>query len=192
MPNILFVCNFNRCRSVIAEHIFRCMLFEYDEKLAQQIEVSSAGIFPRECVQCARDRGISLSRPVFGKAPNKVVIAALAGKGMDVSGYRSRGINRLMVNKADLTIAAVRAHKDGILLNWPGANGKTFTFNEFTGIRKYFIYDDCGTAPRELLKLNPHDDPDYVNGLVAETEEYIGQTMPKFLDYLQKKAVDSG
>ena len=187
MKRILFVCIANRCRSVIAEHLLRGMLLEADEKLAHEVEISSGGIFPRECVQCSKDHGIDITRPYYGKAPNQPVIAMLAEKGIDVSNYRSRGVNRPMLEQANLVITLLQVYKRGVLFLFPSGADRTFTFCEFTGTEGYFLYDDCQTAPHELKRRDLHDIPEMVNGLFAEIEQQLTQAMPKFLDFLRRK-----
>ncbi len=46
--SLLFVCSLNGGRSVVSEYLFRNMLQERDERLAQQVKVASAGLITKE------------------------------------------------------------------------------------------------------------------------------------------------
>jgi protein-tyrosine-phosphatase len=186
MFEVLFVCGANRCRSVVAEHLFRRFLLAADERLAAQVSTSSAGIVPREMVQRMKSRGRIIPRPFFGRAANESVIAAMAKKGIDVSGYRSRGVNRLIVEKADLIIVvAPEVFKQAVLSLCPSAEGRVLTFGEFTGKQGYYLCDDYDASPRELQGWEWCEDPEHATAFVAEVEQHLAEAMPKFLERMR-------
>lgn len=182
---ILFVCGANRCRSVVAEHLFRHFLLAADEKLAAKVNISSAGIVPRELIRRMKSRGRIIPRPFYGRAANEAVVAAMAKKGIDVSGYRSRGINRLMVEKADLIIAAQKIFKQAVLSLYPSAEGRVLTFSEFSGKQGYYLFDDYDTAPRELYGWDWCEDPKHATAFLAEVEQHLAELMPRFLERMR-------
>lgn len=186
MVEILFVCAANRCRSVVAEHLFRHLLLAADEKLAAEVSISSAGIVPRELLQRMKSRGRTIPRPFYGRAPNESVIAALAKKGIDVSGHRSKGVNRLMVEKADLIIiTAQKIFKQAVLSLCPSAEGRVLTFGEFTGKQEYYLYDDWDAGPHELQGWEWCEDPQHATAFVADMEQHLAEVMPKFLERMR-------
>ncbi len=184
MKGILFVCSGNRLRGVIAEHVFRSLLFQVDQGLARQINASSAGVFGTECIECIKGRGIVRSNPYFGKAAASSAVAALAKRGIDISGYRSREVDMAMVEAADLVLTAVKAHKHGVLEICPAAEGKVFTFMEFSGQELYYLFDDCLNLAPEL-RYNPDfgDEPAITEALIAEAESCLAKVLPKILDF---------
>jgi len=138
MPkSVLFVCSNNRFRSVVAEHLSRKMIQERDERLAQEVEVFSAGIVTEKVLQLSNARGWPHPRPFSGKAPADIVMTAMLRRGIDVSGHRSRESNRDTVDRAALIIAIGEYQKEGILSLYPSARGKVFTLREFVGKCSY-------------------------------------------------------
>ena len=131
LTNILFVCCGNRERSVIAENLLRREMEDHFPLLAAKTIVGSAGIFPREYLEHAGKKGLKFEYPLFGKAPNVYAIDYLAEKGIDVSSYRSRGLNEEMATEADVILAIDRLIKNEILSFYPETASKLFTCNEF-------------------------------------------------------------
>jgi protein-tyrosine-phosphatase len=183
---ILFVCGANRCRSVVAEHLFRQFLLAADEKLAAKVSISSAGIVPREMIRRMKSRGRTISRPFFGRLPNEAVVAAMAKKGIDISGYRSRGVNRPVVEKADLIIiVAQEVFRQALLSLCPSAESRVLTFGEFSGKQGYYLFDDYDTAPRELYGWDWCEDPKHATAFIAEMEQHLAEVMPQFLERMR-------
>lgn len=186
MIEILFVCGANRCRSVVAEHLFRHFLLAADEKLAAEVSISSAGIAPRELLQRMKSRGATIPRPFFGRSANESVVAVMAKKGIDVSGHMSKGVNRLMVEQADLIIiAAQKVFKQAVLSLCPSAEGRVLTFGEFIGKQGYYLYDDYDAGPRELQAWEWCADPRHAAAFVAEMEQHLAEVMPQFLEHMR-------
>jgi protein-tyrosine-phosphatase len=175
MPkSVLFVCSNNRFRSVVAEYLFQKMLQEKDESLAQDIEVSSAGIVTEKVLQLSNESGWPPPRPFLGKAPAEMVMTAMLQRGIDVSGHRSRELNRDTMDRVTLVIAIGEYQREGILSLYPSARGKVFTLSEFVG--------KCSYPDAEgPVKRFP---PGYVDTLISQIEECLTQGMNKFLHYL--------
>jgi len=109
---ILFVCYGNLCRSVLAEAIMK------DLKAArglEHVEVASAGIgalpdypAPYEVVEVAQDRGL------------------------DVTGHRSKPLNALLFDWADMILVMESYMRDEIELVWPENDAdKIFLLSSF-------------------------------------------------------------
>ncbi len=184
MKQMLFVCSANRLRSVVAEHMFRSLLFQMDQDLARQIEISSAGVDAAECIECINQRGMVRSTPYFGKAPASSAVAALAKRGVDISGYRSLEVNVAMVQDADLVLTAQEVNKRGVLEICPEADGKVFTLMEFSGDNLYYLFHDCrNMAPELRYKPDFGDVLEITEALTVEVEKCLSKAMPKILDF---------
>jgi protein-tyrosine phosphatase len=106
--DLLVLCTANQCRSPMAEVLLRRHL----ERAGVDATVSSAGIHPGG-VRASGDG-----------------VAAMADRGLDLSGHRSRQVDEAMVRGADLVIAMARVHVGEVEVLVPGALEKTFTLKE--------------------------------------------------------------
>ncbi len=201
MKGILFVCIGNRLRSVLAEHIFSNLLSRADQNLVREINISSAGVVASECVDCAKKRGhipqqssstavAYISKAFFGKPPASSAVAAMAKRGIDLSGCRSREVDREMNEAASLILTAVKANKHGVLELFPETEGRVFTFMEFMGGNLYYLFDDCHNLAPELScgQVDFGNDPAVTEALIAEVEESLTKSMRKIIDYVKPAA----
>ncbi len=188
--SILFVCCGNRERSVIAENLFRQRLKNDYSQLSDKINIESAGIFPRSYLEHARKNGVLFEQPYFNKVPNVYAIAFLAKKGMDISSYRSRQINRKMIIEAALILPVDQRIKDEILQIYPESLGKIFTLKEFV-----FGSDQADLDIGDSMKLPDIDKKtgawiwpnSYPLSYITDIEKCLLNGMEKFIDYIQGK-----
>lgn len=132
IARIVFVCDFNRARSVIAEHLFRKALEERKPALAEKITASSAGLLTEAVLEQFRLSGLFLPQPLFGKKPAKhVTEIMLKEEGVNLASFRSRPLTESMVRESNLVIAFSEVIKRGILRLWPSSSGKLFSLREF-------------------------------------------------------------
>jgi protein-tyrosine-phosphatase len=188
--SVLFVCAFNRGRSVASEYMLRKMLKERDEKLASQIEVTSAGIILEEDAKGFKDFGLELPENVFGKRPYRNLTTILQKRGIDISSHRSRELTTPMVEKADVIILSEEYppfRKTAITTSWPSARDKTFTFREFVEAEvegEYLVTEDPYVQP--FADDEFMDFPfEYWKKCAAEIEECLSRRVDKFVNYLQ-------
>lgn len=188
--SVLFVCGHGRGRSVASEYIFCKMLRERDEKLASQIEVSSAGLFLKEDAEWHKGFGLELPESVFGKRAYLNLIPILQKRGIDISNYRSRELTATMVEEADLIILSEEYppyRKIALITSWPSAKDKAFTLREFVEAKvegEYLISEDPHAQPfadDEFIDFSP----EYWEACVDEIEGFLSHKMDKFLNYLQ-------
>jgi protein-tyrosine-phosphatase len=128
---ILFVCCGNRERSLIAQNRLYQSLEEHYPELLDKVEIGSAGIFPENYIEHAKKMGVTFVAPYFNKSPNIYAAKYLTEKGIDVSSYRSRGLNKRMIIKADLILPMDKVLRDEILGFYPKASGRVVTLKEF-------------------------------------------------------------
>jgi protein-tyrosine-phosphatase len=90
---IVFVCVFNRERSLVAECLYRDMLRKRATEYLDRIQVLSRGFVGGEIAEWMRVKSIPMPDPVFGQPPPERVTLRLRDRGIEVSGYRSRQID---------------------------------------------------------------------------------------------------
>jgi len=114
--SVLFVCTGNMCRSPMAEGIFLHKIkAESPADFAEKIYVSSCGIYAFE-----------------GNKPSEKSVQVCAQNGMDISAIRSKPINRVLTEQADIIFALSIDHLNFILDNYPSVRNKTFLLKAFT------------------------------------------------------------
>jgi protein-tyrosine-phosphatase len=159
------------------------MLRERDARLARIVRISSAGLVTKEFVQYLKDLGLSVPKPFFGRPPHRYMITLMARKGIDVAGHRSRGLNRVVLDQADLVIVFGERPKAAILSFWPEAEEKVFAFKDFVA-PECFVSEDAGIPP--CPEGDFFDYPiDQMVPFIAEIERCLAQTIGKLLRQLQ-------
>ena len=110
---ILFVCEGNSCRSVIAEHLFRRML---EKGNVQGVEVFS--------------RGLDVRHFSTGFYTDKVMREEY---GIDVSKHVPKELNKEEGNAADLILTMSNDQKERALYYGWATPDRTFTLSEYVG-----------------------------------------------------------
>jgi protein-tyrosine phosphatase len=123
--NILVICIGNICRSPMAEGLLKRALATSNKS---DCVVSSAGL-----------------GALVGHPPDTKACHLMMEKGIDISGYRARQINKEMIRKADLILVMELAHKAAIEQSEPSAKGKVFRVGEWGG------FDVSDPYQQELL-----------------------------------------
>ncbi len=186
--NILFVCCGNRERSLIAENLLGRKLEMKCPQLSEKVDIGSAGIFPKAYLEQARKLGVTFVAPYFGKSPNIYAAKYLAGKGIDVSLYRSRELTKRMLRKADLVLAMDRVLKNEIL----GLKAKTSA--EIGVLKEYIFGPDCPNPnigdPMKFPKIDKKTGawiwPEgYADDYILEIERCFAQGLEKFVDFIE-------
>jgi protein-tyrosine-phosphatase len=113
---ILFVCSANRCRSPMAEAIFRQMVRD-NHWTGNNIEIKSAGTFFR----------------TDGAPAMENAITVMAEHGLDISSHRAQSVNGNLLDWADLILTMTATHKEYIESNFTNTRGKVHLLTEYTG-----------------------------------------------------------
>jgi protein-tyrosine-phosphatase len=119
MGSVLFVCTANRCRSPMAEYLFRERM-AYEEP-AWRIE--SAGTW-------AADGDPAMPRTE----------AVLAEVGLDASGHRSRSVDRCDLASFDLILVMEAGHREALSVEFPEVASRIYLLSEMVG-KKFDVRD---------------------------------------------------
>lgn len=109
LKRLLFVCSGNTCRSPLAEGIAKAS-FKQDPS----IEVSSAG-----------------SAAVEGYPASEFATEVARNHGMDISGHRSRSLDRARIREADLIVTMESRHREAVGAIEPAALEYTYVITDF-------------------------------------------------------------
>lgn len=127
---VLFVCTGNSCRSPMAKALFKKMAEEQN----LHVEVDSCG-----------------TATLVGMSASKDAIEALRREGIDISGHKSKPINKELVDWADLIFVMERRHLDRILEDFPEARAKVHLLSKYANDEEKDIIDPIG-KPREVYE----------------------------------------
>ncbi len=111
--NILVVCVGNICRSPMAEALLTNRLIK---KNNTKFIISSAGL-----------------NAMVGHNPDTIAIQLMLEKGLEISAFKARQIDRDMIRKSDLILTMESSHNKMIETNEPSAKGKVFRLGEWSG-----------------------------------------------------------
>ncbi len=111
-------------------------------------------------------------------------------KGIDVSSYRSRGLNKRMIINADLILSMDRVLKDEILSLYPEASGRVVILKEF--VFGPGCPDPNIGNPMALPEIDKKTGvwvwPEgYAANYIEEIEKCFKKGMEKFVKYIDGK-----
>lgn len=184
--HLVFVCISNRVRSTLGEFLFPKMMRESNQRLVDEVKVSSAGFIP----QTLRDRltkaRVSFPEPFYNRPMAEITRVTLLKKGLDVSGdWRSKELSPEMVENADLMITALPEQKEELISLFPKAQAKIFTLREMSKWDGCLFFEDFAIPPMdETFWDYVEEDPDYVSKVISITEETLIQAFPNILKQL--------
>jgi len=106
---------------------------------------------------------------VDGQSPSTHSVTALRGRGIDISGVRSRALTSAIVSRSTHIFAMTRGHFDLILTFFPEAAERTYLVREFMP-QAGDIADPIGQGPEVYLRCC----------------EQIEAAIPSLLDFILK------
>ena len=128
MPNILFVCTANVCRSPVAEVIFSDWLAR--QAVPGDWQVTSAGTWA-----------------LSGQAASTYSREVLAEQGLNIGEHRSRRVDHEMMQHSDLVLCMTRSQAEAIKIEFPDYAGRVHLLTSMAG-PAYDVADPYG-GPRE-------------------------------------------
>jgi protein-tyrosine-phosphatase len=140
---VLFICSANRCRSPMAEAIFKQMVND-NHRQGNSIEIKSAGTFYR----------------TDGAPAMENAVVVMAERGLDISSHRAQSMSDALVDWADLILTMTAEHKKHIETNFVNARGKVHLLTEYAGAQGDIFdpvfsgidaYRECATQLESLL-----------------------------------------
>jgi len=129
MATVLFVCTGNLCRSPMAAAILRSRLAR--DPARRGWRVLSAGLWAED-----------------GLEASSGAVMAMAERGLDLSGHRSRRVTGSVLQDADLILGMTHHHVEALRLAFPQAAGRVHLLAEMAG-ESYDVTDPYGLAPVE-------------------------------------------
>ena len=115
MKTILFVCTANQCRSPMAEGLMRRKLER--EGRAGEIRAASAGVDALDGCRATENS-----------------IQAMAARGIDISGHRSRATTDRILQDAALILTMERAHANVLQALFPAHAERVHLLAQMTGL----------------------------------------------------------
>ena len=184
--HLIFVCISNRVRSTFSEFLFTKMMIERNERLIDQIKVSSAGFIPKKLRDQLTEMHISSPKPFYNRPMAEATRTALLKKGFVVSEeWRSKELSPEMVKEADLIITALPEQKEELISLFPKAQANIFTIREMSKWDGYLFFEDFKIVPMDDTFWDYSEgNPDYVSKVISLTEETLIRAFPNILKQL--------
>lgn len=154
-PCVLFVCTANICRSPMAAALFSAQIKKVRSDW-QDWQVESAGTWAPS-----------------DKPASKNSQKAMAKRGLDIRGHRSRSITAEIVADADLILTMEAGHKEALCLEFPFAASRIFLLNEMVGITES-IADPYGLSMQEYEVTASWMENVIQNGMARMIAEALG------------------
>ncbi|MCL4261822.1 MAG: hypothetical protein KJ069_01335 [Anaerolineae bacterium] len=125
MPNILFVCTANICRSPVAAALFRQKL-ETHGRTPSDWTVQSAGTWA-----------------TIKRGPSRFSKQLMADRGIDISRHRANMIDTALMAQSDLILCMETGHVEALKIEFPHFKNRIFTLSEMVD-KPYNIPDPYG------------------------------------------------
>lgn len=180
---ILFVCTGNMCRSPMAEALMRRLIVER----GIDVQVSSAGT-------------VTDGRPAADET-----IEVMADRDLDITGHRSRKLDRELIAGSDLIIGMAREHLREAVLVDPASYGRTFTLKELVrrgnelgartddeSIMEWLARMNDGRVPTAHLGTSDDDDVMDPMGMSYGVHNRVAGEISKLVDELAELMWNAG
>jgi len=185
LKHVLFVCIFNLKRSVVAQHMLHDMLTRGREDYTAKIKVSSAGFVGHEISEWFETNAIPYPNPLFNRAPPELIQATMADRGMDITGHRSRPVDKEILKRSHLIIPMLAILKNDLIAAYPEIESKIVLPNELLGNDTDFLWEDTTAVPNDSRMFDfAHSNQAYVTAVINEIEDFLHKSFRQILKYL--------
>jgi protein-tyrosine phosphatase len=86
---------------------------------------------------------------VDGQPASRYAVQLMAERGLDLVSHRSRRVNRLIMEQADLVLVMTQGHAEALRLEFPDLREKIFMLSEMRNSYRYDIDDPYGASLAE-------------------------------------------
>ncbi len=148
---VCFVCTGNTCRSPMAEYILKEMLKKRRPDIVERVEVVSCG-----------------TAGIKGAPASQGAQTVLSERGIDVTGHRSRGIDKYLVKSCDVILNMSKGHQGIVLELDPNSDTRTFLLGDFSDNEFKDVPDPLGGEIEDFRKA----------------ADLISKALDKFVDWL--------
>lgn len=175
-PHVTFVCVRNRVRSTFAMFYLEDLL----RKKGEKAEVSSAGFVPQVLKDQLAGAGIPFPEPLFNASMSPLTREFLLEKGITVpEGWRSKELNRQMVDEADLLVTALGVQKEELCGLYKEACTKIASIRELSEKKGYLFSEDFSAFPLDQdYWYHAEEDPKNVSIVLREWEQSLIRAVP--------------
>ncbi len=187
---VIFVCISNRVRSVFAEFLFKKMVVEKDQRLMNEIGISSAGFIPQKMRNLFKELNILFPNPFYNRPMSEITRSALIEKGIEIPDkWRSKELTSEMVKESDLIITALPYQKEALSQLFPEVGSRFFTLREISQWKGHLTLDDVTGVPLDNTFWHyVEENPIYVSKVLWEVEEILIRAFPNILRKLRLRA----
>jgi len=150
------------------------------------ITVSSAGFLDSESLRWFDTHGIPLPDPVFDQPASPATQIVLLKWGIDISSYRSREIDKEILDNSDIIIPFFESQKRGIISLYPETKPKIFLPKELVSQETSFVWEDESyDVPLDSSFFNfVNNNIGYAETCRRQLEEFLHQAFSKILSLL--------
>jgi protein-tyrosine-phosphatase len=185
LKHALFVCIFNVKRSVVAQHMLHKMLTRESGDYTAKIKVSSAGFVGQEIDDWFKTNSIPYPDPLFNRTTPPLIRAVMKNRGLDISGHRSRPVDKEILIRSHLIIPLLTILKRDLIAAYPEIENKIVLPNELVKNETTFLWEDTTAVPNDSNMYDfAHGNRAYVTDVIKEIEAFLQKALYQILQYL--------
>jgi protein-tyrosine phosphatase len=152
MPDLLFICRANICRSPLAEGVVKKLILE--------------GAFEDDWIT-----GSAGTWAAAGRATHPHTLALLKEAGIDLSRHHSREVTAELIEEAKLVLTMESGQAEALRVEFPQAVGKIYMLSELQGIQKD-LEDPVGGTREDFQETM-----DLIEGYLRGAEQKMREMM---------------
>jgi protein-tyrosine-phosphatase len=183
--HVLFVCIFNVKRSVVAQHMMHNMLDQEGKDYTAKVKVSSAGFVGQEISEWFETNAIPYPEPLFNRTPPALIQTMMADRGLDITGHRSRPVDKETLNHSHIIIPMLTILKRDLIAAYPEIEDRIVLPNELIENDAAFLWEDTTAVPNDSRMFDfAHSNKAYVSDVINEIEDFLHQSFHQIINCL--------